>query len=216
MQDIRAIIFDFDGTLVDTSEDIADAINATRKHFQLRSLDVETIRMCIGKSARNLVQLCLTDSNVDPKEGYEFFRSYYKEHLCEKSCLYPGVLDLLRGCVCDGISRAIVSNKPASSIWKLSEHLGIEKYFETVIGIDSFNFCKPDARVAVEAMNQMKSTVKETIVIGDNSIDIEMAMNAGIRSIFLQSGFATMMSSEADPTWTLKNMEEVKKLIFGV
>ena len=141
---VRALVFDLDGTLIDSKLDLALSIDATLKHMGRASLPHETIYSYVGNGAAALVRRALGDSVTDAEaeEGHRFFLAYYREHMLDNTVTYPGVREALE--MLGDRPMAVLTNKPVRFSERILEGLGIAKYFRYVYGGNSFETKKPD------------------------------------------------------------------------
>lgn len=185
----RFIIYDLDGTLVDTLEDIAQAANHMLRLLQKPPLDPDTVRRSVGMGLKDLVKGCLQTD--DPKlidEGTRVWWDYYGQHLVDHSRLYPGARDVLEHFKTR--QQAVLTNKPNPFSRQLLETLGVGDYFREIIGPDEPHPKKPDPAVVRAMMERAGVTVEETLIIGDSPVDIQTGRNAGVLTVVLSHGLA--------------------------
>jgi phosphoglycolate phosphatase len=205
------LIFDLDGTLIDSKLDLAHAVNATRAHMGLAALEHERVYSYVGNGAPVLIRRVLgeqaTESQV--QEALEFFLEYYREHYLDYTTLYPGVkdsLDRLRGA---GKHMAVLTNKPVRLSKAIIDGLGVGPHFFRVYGGNSFDFKKPHP-IGVETLMQESGVgAGRTLMIGDSSVDIQTAINAGIQSCGVTYGFQPETLAEPKPTRVVDRMEDL-------
>ncbi len=184
------IIFDLDGTLVDTLGDIAAAANETRRAFGMPPAPIETIRGFIGNGARVLIQRVLGESLTGQVDSaLEYFLRYYGEHLLEESRPYPGCIDLLAKLKERGHTLAILTNKPERLTLGLLDGLKLAPYFTAVVGGDTLPVRKPDP-CGVVHLKQLTGDANERLVlVGDSLVDHRTAQAAGIDFLGVAWGF---------------------------
>ncbi len=205
---MKVLIFDFDGTLFDTREDIADAVNHARKFFSLSSLSLQTVTAMVGDGVTVLAERAFADTAVDPLDAKNRILEFYATKPAEKAVPYPGVLENL-ACV-QGI-RTIVSNKPKHLIKAILDEFSIADLFDFVAGGETFKKKKPDP-MAVHHLLQRYEVLREAVfVIGDHSPDIEMAKRAGVTSIYCNYGFFGQDTVGAD--FTIDGFDQLPKLL---
>lgn len=193
----RIVLFDLDGTLVDSLEDLTDAVNYMLAHFGKDPLTSLQVKALVGKGARNLVQRALgSHLPADIEQGLLLFTRYNAEHIADKSRLYPGVLELLEKLMQDGIHLAIISNKQEALSRLILEVLGIDGFFKTVCGGDTFPEMKPSPLPLIEVVRRNGFTSQEAVMIGDSINDIEAGKNAGITTVGCTWGYGNQ--SELD------------------
>lgn len=184
----QLLIFDLDGTLIDSRRDLATGINLMRKHYNLPPLPVETVASFIGEGVRNLVMRSLEGQAVDLEEAVRLNSRFYREHLHDQTRLYPGVaggLDKLSG---HGHALALISNKGQEACQEILAHFRIARFFRTVIGGDSHLPLKPDPAAVIEVIRLTGGNIAATWLIGDNHTDLAAARNAGVKSVFVTYG----------------------------
>src|SRR5690606_33729853 len=189
---IFSVLFDLDGTLLDTIPDLASACNAMRIDFGLPVLPEERIATFVCKGSQDLVQLGLTDLPeplADPSQALESF--YYHYQLCngQHSRLYPGVLEGLEDFKNQGLRLAVVTNKPEQFARPLLEQTGLASYFELLVGGDTCPRKKPDPLPFLHACEQMNLSPQQALVIGDSMNDAQAARAAHIPVLLVPYGY---------------------------
>ncbi len=211
--DIDLIIFDLDGTLIDSSKDIAHAVNKTLKHLCLNELSYEVIKSYIGWGVKMLLEQAI------PKERHEIldharkiFLKYYEVHLLVDTYLYSGVKDVLE--YFKNKKLAIVTNKPIGLTEKILDGLSLSKYFQMVIGGDSVQNKKPHPQAIDLVLQGLFVKPEKTMFIGDSRIDIEAGKNAGIITCGAVYGFRgreELIDAGAD--FFVEEIKELKHII---
>lgn len=185
-----AIIFDLDGTLLNTLEDLMDAANYALAQYGYPARTLDEIRRFVGNGVRNLMQRALPEgaavSNFE--EILSAFRSYYTVHCEDKTHAYDGVLELLRHLKDSGCKIAIVSNKLDSAVKELNQTY-FSDYVQAAIGEKEGIRRKPAPDMVENALSELNASKKETVYIGDSDVDIETAANAGLDCISVSWGF---------------------------
>ncbi len=192
MKKYQAVIFDLDGTLLDTLEDIADAANRVLalKGFPTRPLDVH--RAAVGNGARQLMERVLPESDRDPKtilDCFAEFRKDYGEHWNIKTKPYAGVPEMLNALVKRGLKMAVLSNKPADFTRKCVNGILSSWEFDPVIGGEDGFPSKPDPAGAMEISRRLKVPLGEFIYLGDSGVDMKTANAAGMFAVAALWGF---------------------------
>jgi phosphoglycolate phosphatase len=184
------IIFDLDGTLIDSAKDLAVSMNATRAHLGMPALDPALIYTFVGNGAPTLVRRALGAGASDDlvQEGLSFFLRFYRTHALEHTQLYPGVRELLQA-LAPQHTLAILTNKPVKISFDIVTALGLMTYFQRVYGGDSFPGKKPDPVGILTLMAENVAEPSQTWMVGDSSVDIQTARNAGVRSCGVTWGF---------------------------
>jgi len=183
---IRLAIFDFDGTLFDTRQDITDAVNYARRWFGLPEHTIESVTTMVGYGVQTLAARAFAGTSVPVEEGLARIMDYYTAHPGDKSVLYPGVRETLP--LIPAI-RTIVSNKPEALVVAMLKDHGIDDLFEFAAGGDTFPVKKPDPLPVRFLQERYSLNEKEIVIVGDHAPDIEMAHAAGCHSIFCRYGF---------------------------
>jgi len=205
------LIFDLDGTLIDSKLDLAHAVNATRGHMGHSPLDHERVYSYVGNGAPVLIRRALGEqaSEAQVQEALEFFLEYYREHYLDYTTLYPGVresLDRLRGA---GKQMAVLTNKPVRISKAILDGLGIGPHFFRVYGGNSFDFKKPHPIGVETLMRESGVAADRTLMIGDSSVDIQTAVNAGVQSCGVTYGFQPETLADPAPDCLVARMEEL-------
>ena len=176
---VRALIFDLDGTLIDSKLDLALSIDATLKHMGRASLPYETIYGYVGNGAAVLVRRALGDSVTDAEaeEGHSYFLSYYREHMLDNTVTYPGVREALE--LLEKHPMAVLTNKPVRFSLRILKGLGISRYFQYVYGGNSFETKKPDPEGMNILLRDFAIEPREAMIVGDSDVDVRTARNSG-------------------------------------
>jgi phosphoglycolate phosphatase len=191
LSSIRALIFDLDGTLIDSQRDLIRSVNATLLELGREELHEDTISGYIGNGAPQLVRRALggSPSNRECDRALQFFLAHYNEHKLDSTCPYPGVPEALA--LLAHYPMAILTNKPVRVSVRILESLGLAKYFRAVYGGNSFETKKPDPLGANTILREFAATPGETILIGDSDVDVQTARNAGTLAAAVNYGFGT-------------------------
>jgi phosphoglycolate phosphatase len=186
---VRALIFDLDGTLIDSQLDLVHSVNATLRELQRPELPEETISSYIGNGAPVLVAKAL-GPDVHPAElarALKFFLGHYEAHKLDNTCAYPGVPEALEHLA--AMPMAVLTNKPVRISVRILEELGLAKYFRAVYGGNSFATKKPDPLGANTILREFSTRPGEAVVIGDSEVDVQTARNAGTLAAVVNYGF---------------------------
>ena len=195
----QLLIFDLDGTLAETRQDLTTGINLMRAHYGLSPLDVETVTGFIGEGIRKLVERSVQDAGVDVDEALVLNKKYYAEHMFDETRLYRGVeagLNALRG-----HELAVLSNKPGDPTRAILKHLGVDGLFFRLLGGGDLPKLKPEPDGIEALMAESGFTAENTWMIGDHHTDLEVAHNAGVKSGFVTYGIGHAGDFAADQTW---------------
>ena len=191
-------IFDLDGTLIDSRADLAAATNQMRAQHDLPPLSLEKVVAYVGDGARMLAIRALEGAPVDPDLAAAQIAAAYAGHLLDFTVPYPGVTDGLRALHAAGHTLALVTNKPAPHARRLLEHFGWAPLFAVQLGGGDTPELKPSPLPLQIAMQRTGHSPANSWMIGDHHTDLEAARRAGVRSIFLESGFGHPASETPD------------------
>jgi phosphoglycolate phosphatase len=192
---LKLLVFDLDGTLIDSRQDLCNSVNATLANFGLPELTDQVIAGFIGDGAATLIRRALAVPGELPgalderffQEAFDYFLSYYRAHKLDFTMVYPGVMESLEALktLPDGSPRrmAVLTNKPVGPAVAICEGLGLSPYFFAVYGGDSFATKKPDPLGLVTLMQEAGVAPEETLMIGDSEVDVQAARNAGVWSM---------------------------------
>jgi phosphoglycolate phosphatase len=186
---IRALIFDQDGTLIDSQRDLIHSVNAMLLEMGREILHEETISGYIGHGAPVLVGRALGgDAPKEERErALQFFLAHYEEHKLDSTCAYPCVREALEQLA--RFPMAVLTNKPVRVSVRILEGLGLAQYFRTVYGGNSFETKKPDPHGAHTILREFGSAPSEAILVGDSEVDVQTARNAGTLAAAVNYGF---------------------------
>jgi len=203
------LIFDLDGTLIDSKLDLALAVNATRAHMGMPPLEVDQVSTYVGNGAPILIRRALGEqaTEAEIEEALEFFLEYYRAHELDNTRLYPGVSQSLDRLYAAGKRLAVLTNKPVAMSRAIVEGLGVGARFFRVYGGNSFDFKKPHP-IGVEALLAETGVGRaRTLMIGDSSVDIQTARNAGVSSCGVTYGFAPQTLHDPAPDLLVDRIE---------
>jgi phosphoglycolate phosphatase len=214
---IKLLIFDLDGTLIDSRLDLIHSVNAMLRHFKRPELPGDVIASYIGDGAPVLIRRALGDPRHEAniKEALEYFLAYYRVHKLDHTRLYPGVKEMLNTVrSSDGVRRqmAVLSNKPVIPSRAIIEALGLAEFFVHVYGGNSFPTKKPDPHGVQTILRETKARPEATVMIGDSSVDVITGRNAGLWTCGVTYGFAPHTFREAPPDVTVDSPEELAEL----
>jgi len=211
------VIFDLDGTLIDSKLDLAQAANATRAHMGMRRLENETVYSYVGNGAPVLVRRIMGPDASEPEveEALEFFLEYYRDHMLDYTVPYPGVTETLDRLRSAQVKMAVLTNKPVRISRAIVEGLGMGPYFRQVYGGNSFDQKKPHPVGVETLMTECGVTRDRTLMVGDSAIDIRTARNAGIKACGVTYGFQPESLAETAPDLLVDRMQDVAEWVLG-
>lgn len=215
--EIELIVFDLDGTLIDSKVDLANAVNATRRDLGLEGLADTVVFSYVGNGAPVLIRKALGEGY--PEERYEkslqFFLQYYREHMLDHTRLYPGTREALERMREAGLKMAVLTNKPVRFSRDLLRGLGVAEYFAVVYGGNSFETKKPHREGLDKIMAELGARPERTLVVGDSAVDVRTARNAGALACGVTWGFQPETLAEEAPDFLVGNWEELAEKWTG-
>lgn len=210
------VIFDLDGTLIDSQLDLANAVNAARAQLGLEPIDLHLIASYVGDGASVLIRRAIgpeaTEAQIE--QALQFFYDYYREHMLDHTRLYPGVrtaLDRLRDA---GVKMAVLTNKPVRFSQALVEGLGLGGHFFRVYGGNSFEQKKPHPVGVETLMAESGAARHRTLMVGDSAVDVRTARHAGIPVCGVTYGFQPEGFDREPPDLLVENLEELARLVL--
>lgn len=192
------LIFDLDGTLIDSRADLAAGINHMRAHYDLASISLETITGYVGNGVRSLVERSLQGAEVDVDEALQINKDYYFSHLTVHTYLYEGVKEGLQKLIDAGNTLAILTNKPGDPTRTILQEYGLASFFSVVIGGGDIENLKPAPDGILEILETTNIPAEQAWMVGDNYTDLAAAERANIKSIFVHYGFGDAHEYVAD------------------
>jgi len=189
LSSVHALIFDLDGTLIDSKQDLIHSVNAMLRELGRGELAEETISGYIGHGAPQLVARALGDGSTEEERqrGLQFFLSYYELHKMDRTCAYPGVAETLEQLA--SMPMAVLTNKPVRISVRLLEAMGLAKYFRAIYGGNSFKTKKPDPLGARTILRELGADPRGALLVGDSEVDVQTARNAGTLAAAVNYGF---------------------------
>ena len=186
---VRALIFDLDGTLIDSKLDLIHSVNAMLREMKRPHLAAATISGYIGHGAPQLVARALGGGAGEDelKHALQFFLHYYEEHKMDNTCAYPGVAETLAQL--SHLRMAVLTNKPVRISVRILNSLGLGKYFHAIYGGNSFESKKPDPCGANTILQEFGIAAREALLVGDSEVDVQTARNAGMQAAAVNYGF---------------------------
>jgi len=210
---VRALIFDLDGTLIDSKLDLALSINAMLKRMGRAELVHEDIFGMVGNGAPVLVRRALgaetlkTTSDEEADTGLAYFLSYYRNHMLDNTVTYPGVREGLA--LLESHPMAVLTNKPVNFSRAILDGLGLSHYFRYVYGGNSFEKKKPHPMGVETLLRELNAKPQEAMIVGDSEVDIQTARNSGIWSCGVTYGLGAEGLRAFPPDLTLDSLAEL-------
>jgi phosphoglycolate phosphatase len=206
---VRALIFDLDGTLIDSKLDLALSVNATLAELGRNPLPHEQIFGFVGQGAPALIARALGSaaSEEDCLLGLEFFIKYYSAHKLDNTVLYPGVRETLDAL--NGMPMAVFTNKPVRVSRSIILELGVASHFRAVYGGNSFERKKPDPMGVESILREFGAAPEQVMIIGDSEVDVQTARNAGTWICGVTYGFGSHRLTEYPPDLLVDNLTEL-------
>ncbi|MDO6761494.1 phosphoglycolate phosphatase [Tamlana sp. 2_MG-2023] len=219
-KDKELIIFDFDGTLINSIPDLTLAVNTMLSHYEAKPLTIEEVTPFIGNGAMPLVKRALGRAlpNQELSEAFlnEAFKVYlaaYQQVTCKDTFMYPGVLETLKYLDDKSYKLAICTNKPFGFIKPILDKLEITQYFKSWVGEDSLPEKKPHAAPLFHIAEEMNTTIENSIMVGDSKNDILAAQNANMESIGVSYGYNYNENiADYKPTVVVDHFSEIQEL----
>ena len=213
---IKLVIFDFDGTLIDSRLDLVHSVNAALRHIGRNELPDDVIASYVGDGAPILIQRALGGEIVDEalvRKGLEFFLSYYRAHKLDHTTVYAGIEQSLK-IIQDGTNgmprkMAVLSNKPVVPSRAIVEALGLGGFFTQVYGGNSFATKKPDPEGARKLLEESGVRPEDAAIVGDSHTDVETGRNAGLWTVGVTYGFAPQTLADSSPDVVVDHPEEL-------
>ena len=223
---IRLLVFDLDGTLIDSRLDLIHSVNAMLQHIGRPALDGHVIASYVGDGAPALVRRAIGDTNDEAlfRAAMEYFLGYYRIHKLDHTTVYAGIAetlaglaDPLRGNPSNGVRRqmAVLSNKPVNPSRDIVQALGLGEFFVRIYGGNSFTTKKPDPLGVQTILHETGVAADEALIIGDSSIDVLTGRNAGMWTCGVTYGFAPHSLEEVPPDVLIETPRELGELLHG-
>ena len=217
------ILFDLDGTLIDTAPDLMRAHNYVMKKFGYETKSTEDMRKLVGKGAASLISRSLWEqakkefdqinNQNKKKEMVKEFISYYGKNIDVESKLLKGAKEFLNWCKKNNISMGVCTNKQEYLAVDLLKKIKIYDYFEYVAGSNTFDYCKPDPRHLTNVIEIMQGDIKKSIMIGDSETDANAAIAAKIPFILIEDGYTEKKVSEIKHDHLVKDFVNIREII---
>lgn len=209
------LIFDLDGTLIDSRLDLANSVNYTRLQLGLPKLQNELIYSYVGDGASILIRRALgrEPDEAEVKQALEMFLQHYKRHLLDNTVLYPGVREALDRL--DSLTLAVLTNKPVDPSNVILKGLRVQDKFAVVYGGNSFEQKKPDPIGIHKILEDTRVSRARALMVGDSRVDIQTGRNAQIATCGVTYGLASDTLSEAKPDFVIGDMRELLRIVYS-
>ncbi len=211
----RAVLFDLDGTLVDSYAALAEAVNHARREHGLHELSASSIREFIGDGLDTLLQRAFNIADV-PRSVKDAFESRYDEICCQESTILTDVVTTLGTLDSFGVTMAVCTNKPTAFSKKILTFLELAPYFRAIVGPDLAGARKPDAKHVLHTLGAMQCAADGALFVGDMPIDVHAARNSGIDVAVVATGSSTPAALQAArPDHYLDRFSDLVKVVAG-
>lgn len=210
----QLIIFDLDGTLIDSKRDLVASVNATRAFAGFLPLDDQVVASYVGNGAPVLIRRAFPDaSDEDHARLLRYFLDYYREHMLDATTLYPGVREALDELHAEDAALAVLTNKPVRFSVGLLEGLGIDMHFFRIYGGNSFEEKKPNPIGIRMLMEESGADRAATLMVGDSAVDVLTARNARVAACGVSWGFQPETFAATPPDYLISDMRELRDLV---
>jgi len=205
-------IFDLDGTICDSAEDIAASVNTVLRRLGLKPLPPETVRGYVGRGARALIEKCLGDSGAKVDRALDLFLDEYKVHCLDRTRAYPGVPDGLARLA--ALPKVILSNKPLDMCRTLIDGLQLSGAFAAIYGGESLASKKPDPAAVREVLRLHGADPARSVLVGDSEVDLQAARGAGVRFFAVTYGYGRRDELRG-ADWTAGSFDEAVRALLA-
>ena len=217
------VLFDLDGTLIDTAPDLMNAHNHVMQKFGYETKSTDEIRNLVGKGAASMIGRSLwnqarkelkkiDDEKIKSKMVDEFI-DYYGKNIAVESKLLPGVQEFLIWCKNNNISMAVCTNKTEHLAVNLLKEIKVYDYFEYVAGHNTFDYCKPDPRHLTNVIEIIQGELNKSIMIGDSETDSDSAKAAKLPFILVENGYTDKSINEIYHNHLIKDFKGIEQII---
>jgi phosphoglycolate phosphatase len=210
---VKALLFDLDGTLIDSKRDLVQSVNATLRQMGRAELPEDLVASYVGSGAPILISRALggSASEEERHRALRFFLAHYDAHKLDFTTAYPGVRETLEKL--RGLPMAVLTNKPVNISVRILEGLGLAGFFRAIYGGDSFATKKPDPQGANKILSELEIPPAQAAMVGDSEVDVQTARNAGMISAIVNFGFGAHDREMHPADIYLDRMEELVPLI---
>ena len=214
---MQLLIFDLDGTLIDSKLDLAHSVNAARSHMGLEPIEHDLVYSYVGNGAPELMRRALGDGATpeNVQRALDFFLEYYRDHKLDNTTLYDGVREALNRLQEKGIAMAVLTNKPVRVSQAIVDGLGLGTHFRRVYGGNSFPFKKPHPIGVETLITECAADRSRTIMVGDSAVDVQTARNAQVTACGVSWGFQPETFAAHPPDIMVNQMDELADLVIA-
>jgi phosphoglycolate phosphatase len=210
------LIFDLDGTLVDSKRDLVDSVNATRIWHGLEALPDDVVASYVGNGAPMLIRRAFPGASEDELDRlHRHFLTYYRDHMLDATVPYPGVVEALHVLHSADVPMAVLTNKPVRFSVRMIEGLGLEAYFFRVYGGNSLDAKKPDPIGIRLLIEESGADPARTVMVGDSAVDIRTARAAGVRACGVSWGIQPETFLADPPDFVIDDLGELAKMVVA-
>jgi phosphoglycolate phosphatase len=214
---MQLLIFDLDGTLIDSRLDLAASVNAARADMGLEPIENDVVYSYVGDGAPELIRRALgaagTPGNV--QRALDFFIAYYRDHKLDHTVLYPGVRETLDRLLESRVAMAVLTNKPVRMSQSIVEALGLAQHFRRVYGGNSFDYKKPHPIGVETLIAECQADRERTMMVGDSGVDVQTARNARVIACGVSWGFQPETFAAYPPDMVVDNMTELAEFVIA-
>jgi phosphoglycolate phosphatase len=213
------VLFDLNGTLVDTFDDLADALNDQLQAMARPSLTVDQVRQWAGENLRTILKSALAATgavatDLEINDILHGFRARYEERLGARARLYPHVAEALTQLATQGVRMAVLTNKPQAPSLRLLKHVGIDSHFRFLLTCDGDVPKKPDPTGLLALMDQLGGDASGTLLVGSSRIDLETARNGGVRVALVDHDHSHVVHGMG-ADYVLDGFERLERLVLA-
>jgi phosphoglycolate phosphatase len=215
-----AVIFDLDGTLIDSVPDVRAAVNRVLAELDRPLLSLDQIKTMIGEGAQVMLKMVMEQTGgYTPGMEEEYlprFLATYKAHPADHTLVYPGVFDVLDQLKADGVALGMCTNKPSITTLPAVKALGLNKYFQAIVCADQVEHRKPDGRHVLNILERMGVSPENAVMVGDSETDIAAAVDAGVPAVAVSYGYCHVPLEELPCDILINSMAELPDALIEI
>src|SRR5579872_3994316 len=214
---MKLLIFDLDGTLIDSKIDLVHSVNAARAHMDLAPISADLVGTYVGSGAPVLMRRALGPeaSEADVQRALRYFLDYYREHMLDNTYVYSGVREALDRLHDAGMQMAVLTNKPVRFSQALVQGLGLGSHFFRIYGGNSFEQKKPDPVGILTLLEESGAAKERTIMVGDSNVDVRTARNAQVMACGVTYGFQPETLEQDPPDLMVDDMQQLAEYVLN-